>query len=267
MLTLKLIMGGYGVVLPLLMRIPEIGSSTRRWGILVPPLEFAPAFALAYYTYEAYPWDYSGEIVELMLGLGFLCFALVALYRAGGASGALDRRTVWRLPIAALVVMALGLGTAAAVRNQQSLWPENIKAAEGEIAALKQDLLAASDVARRRFPTRCGLHRRVHTYIARYEQGAAALRGGKFASLQAQGLPEERAQYFIDPWNAPYWIRDRCNEESGRRAIFIYSFGPNRKRDSSLWEILGDDIGAYVFVDPGRDGRADTSAEEEEAEE
>ena len=28
---------------------------------------------------------------------------------------------------------------------------------------------------------------------------------------------------------------------------FVYSFGPNRRRDWSRWEILGDDVGAVVY--------------------
>jgi hypothetical protein len=31
--------------------------------------------------------------------------------------------------------------------------------------------------------------------------------------------------------------------------VFIYSFGPNRQRDSSEWEILGDDIGMRLAQD------------------
>ncbi len=58
-------------------------------------------------------------------------------------------------------------------------------------------------------------------------------------------LPQERAEFFLDPWNSPYWIRDRCDRETNRRIMFIYSFGPNRRRDSSRTEILGDDIGSF----------------------
>jgi hypothetical protein len=72
--------------------------------------------------------------------------------------------------------------------------------------------------------------------------------GGRFAALQVQGLPEERADYFLDPWNSPYWIRHRCSSE--RQRIFIYSFGPNRRRDSDEREIRGDDIGVVIELEP-----------------
>ena len=67
---------------------------------------------------------------------------------------------------------------------------------------------------------------------------------GVFARLKVQGLPEVRADFFIDPWNSPYWIRHKCKDK--RRRVFVYSFGPNRRRDSTAWEILGDDIGAMI---------------------
>jgi hypothetical protein len=97
--------------------------------------------------------------------------------------------------------------------------------------------------------TKCGLHKRLYTFVEdkKYERPLAA---GAFASLTGVGLPEERAEFFLDPWNSPYWIRDRCDEDTERRSVFIYSFGPNRSRDSNRWEILGDDVGAYVIRNP-----------------
>ena len=56
-----------------------------------------------------------------------------------------------------------------------------------------------------------------------------------------------RANYVLDQWNSPYWVRHKCG--SGRVTVFIYSFGPNRQRDSSEWEILGDDIGMRLAQD------------------
>ena len=71
---------------------------------------------------------------------------------------------------------------------------------------------------------------------------------GQFAALKLQGLPEERADYFLDPWNSPYWIRHRCSSE--RQRIVVYSFGPNRRRDSGPWEPGGDDIGSVIDIEP-----------------
>lgn len=254
-LIVKSVIGGYGIVLPAVAMVPAIGALLRRIGVVAPPLELIAAFGLTLYTYVEYPWKYAGEIVELMLGLAFLLVSLVALSRAAGVDAPAKPTSPVRLTAACAVAMALGLVTAAVARNQRSLWPENIELAQTEVEALKKDILATSDLDRPRFPTKCGLHKRVYTFAVKYKRDE--LRAGEFARLQARGLPEERAGFFIDPWNAPYWIRDRCSKRRGQRAIFIYSFGPNRRRDSSTWEILGDDIGAYVFVDEGDEEERD----------
>ena len=78
--------------------------------------------------------------------------------------------------------------------------------------------------------------------MRRYEQ--RYLLNGAFPGLQEAGLPAERAAFLLDPWNYAYWVRDICRD--GVRTSFIYSFGPNRRRDSSAVEIRGDDIGVYV---------------------
>jgi hypothetical protein len=93
------------------------------------------------------------------------------------------------------------------------------------------------------------LHKRVYTFVEK-KKYARPLTEGSFTRLVDRGLPEARAEFFLDPWNSPYWIRDRCDEDNGRRVVFVYSFGPNRSRDSSRWEILGDDIGKHALIEP-----------------
>jgi hypothetical protein len=255
-LTLKAIITGYGLLLPTLALIPAARRLLDRLGIVAPPAMLIPPFAAALYIYVDYPWKYSGETVELLLGLGFLFAALEALrHTGGGAATAWLQDRPLRIVVAWLLAMGLGWGTAAATRNQRAAWPENIALAETEVEALRDDFLARSNLARERFPSKCGLHKRVYSYVVKYED--TAMLEGRFAGLQQLGLPEERAEFFMDPWNAPYWVRHRCSRSTGRKAVFFYSFGPNRRRDSSVWEILGDDIGSYVFVDPGEDSDAE----------
>ena len=142
------------------------------------------------------------------------------------------------LMIAWLAVVLLGVSTAGASRFYRNALPENVDAARQEVEALR------SDFEDRRVRTRCGVHKRLYTYVQKYEQ--THLLEGAFARLQTQGLPEERADFFLDPWNSPYWVRDTCATRSEQRRVFVYSFGPNRKRDSTRSEIRGDDIGAFV---------------------
>lgn len=250
---LKTIIGGYGVLFPLLALIPVVGRRLRRLGLGAPPVELVPAFAATLYLYVDYPWSYAGEVVELMLGLAFLGAALAAFARASDRpeQQVTTPTRIASIAGAGLVVAALGLATAAAVRNQQAQWPENISLATTEIEALKADLLAMSDLESESFPTRCGLHKRFHGWVEKY--GKEELYAGRFAALRERGLPAERADYFLDPWNAPYWIRDRCDSDDDRRSIFVYSFGPNRQRDSSRWQVLDDDVGVSVFAASSND--------------
>ena len=64
------------------------------------------------------------------------------------------------------------------------------------------------------------------------------------AETQGPEARRDRHGYFLDPWNNPYWIRYKRKRGVG----VIYSFGPNRRRDTDLGqleEMSGDDIGAF----------------------
>jgi hypothetical protein len=134
--------------------------------------------------------------------------------------------------------MTFGVLSAAASHLQRDAHPATMQAAKSEVEAIALDF--ENGVAR----SRCSFHKRLYTFVEQY--GETGLLSGTFSSLQAQGLPEERADFFRDPWNSPYWLRDRCNRASGKRHFFVYSFGPNRRRESSPTEILRDDIGLYI---------------------
>ena len=121
--------------------------------------------------------------------------------------------------------------------------PAKIRSTEREIGALRLDFLNLSGRAGR-LATKCGQHKRVYSYVEKY--GESKLLERTFAALQKEGLEEERARYFLDPWNNPYWIRHKCNRKKKRARVFVYSFGPNRKRDSTDWELRSDDIGMMI---------------------
>ncbi len=65
-----------------------------------------------------------------------------------------------------------------------------------------------------------------------------------------QGLAKQRAEFFLDPWNTPYWVRDICARHGRQRSVMVYNFGPNRRRESDHDVISGDDLGLIVL--PGR---------------
>lgn len=136
------------------------------------------------------------------------------------------------------IVMVLGITSGALTRLQRDEQPAMLEAARTEIEAIKRDFESG------RVWARCNVHKRLYSYVVKYEQ--YALQRGELASLVSQGMPEERAEYLLDPWNSPYWIRFRC--ETQTEVLFVYSFGPNRRRDSTETEIRGDDVGAYVSL-------------------
>ena len=77
------------------------------------------------------------------------------------------------------------------------------------------------------------------------DYGQTHLLYGEFAERLRAAGEYDRANYLLDPWNSPYWVRHKCS--GGRVAAFIYSFGQNRQRDSSEWEIRGDDVGKALI--------------------
>ncbi len=224
---------GYGVALPLLLAaLPPLRKLAARLGVLASPLGLAPAFLATHIAYQTYPWSFTGEVVELMLGLGFL-FAATELLLAQGAARPRSAVALSVAPWAAVIV--LGFLTAGVSRWMWQARPEAIEGVRTEARALADDFLD-------RVGRRCGIHKRVYSFMEKYEE--EGLLEGAFAALQAQGLPEERAEFFLDPWNSPYWIRYKCKKRPRIERGFVYSFGPNRRRDSTDWEILGDDVGA-----------------------
>jgi hypothetical protein len=239
-LALTLVIAGYGIALPVLARFTIAHDWFRRLGIVAPSVALLPAFAAAFVVYVWYPWSHSGEWVELMLGLGFL-FSAARISPDHG-----DERKLFRdnrfgpatiTAIVSVAVFGLGLVSAAVTRGQRGADPANMQAAKTEAEAIANDFTSGL------VSSRCNLHKRLYTFVVEYDQ--PELFEGRFSRLQSQGLPTERAEFFLDPWNSPYWIRDRCDRENDTRISFVYSFGPNRRRDSSRTEILGDDIGSY----------------------
>jgi hypothetical protein len=243
-LGLKAVILGYGVALPLLALVPPLRRLLERLAVVSPPWSLAPAFLITFFTYQEYPLKFTGEVVELMLGLAFLFAALTAVESHAGDASTSGRR-LGRLAVVVAIVVALGLSAAALSRRQRGGDEEILAAVGAETAALRSDFLTMARRNRGRPVTKCGLHKRVYSFVEKYD--TEYLYDGAFAALTDQGMPEPRAEFFLDPWNLPYWIRDECSRRRGRRIIFVYSFGPNRKRESSEWELAGDDIGETIL--------------------
>ena len=237
---------GYGVLLPLLALVPFLRRVFDRIGVVAPPIELTPSMFAIFWLHFWYPWKFTGEVVECALGIGFLFAGLACAARFSDRRA---RATIGRPLGLVAVVVVLALATAAWSQNRRSGDPANIDLARVETEALKRDLANLGQAKGRRVITKCGTHKRVYTLVQE-KPYARPMVDMSFAQLADRGLPEARAEFFLDPWNSPYWIRDRCDEDEDRRAVFVYSYGPNRSRDSSRWQVLGDDIGTYVVREP-----------------
>ena len=236
-LTTQVVILGYGVVLPIIMFVPVIGRLLQRIGIVPPPVELIPAFLVTSIGQVWYPVKFTGEWIELMLGLCFL-FSALGIHRPNTQNRPPRKSsTAGRAAIAWLAVMALGVAGGTLTRSQRNDEPGNIQAAQTELEALRRDILGGTH-------QRCNVHKRLYAYDRRYGRGRLAT--GEFSRLVQRGLPEQRAEYLLDPWNYAYWIRDNCAQNEHERTIYLYSFGPNRRRDSTKWEIGGDDIAVII---------------------
>ncbi len=139
-LTLKAAILGYGVLLPLAAVWSWLRGVLDRIGITAPPLALVPAFVSTFLTYQIYPWRFSGELVELMLGLGLL-FAV--LYAVGSFAGSSRRRlrSPWKEQgVACIAVIGLGVATASLSRLQLGESDEIIAATRIEAEALSRVL-------------------------------------------------------------------------------------------------------------------------------
>ncbi|MBT8441964.1 MAG: hypothetical protein KJO76_06230 [Gammaproteobacteria bacterium] len=235
-LAVRVVIFDYGVALPMLMLVPPVGRLAGRLGVVSPSPALMPAFLATGVMQVTYPLKFTGEWIELMLGLCFLFAALAAMRRTDAST-----ETDLRLPaiaLAALSVMALGVVSSAVTSFQRDRDPGNVKAAYLELEALKRDFESG------RGRNRCGVHKRLYTFVEQY--GQRRLLSGDFAQLVAQGLPEQRASYLLDPWNYAYWIRDNCASGERERVTFLYSFGPNQRRESTKWEVRGDDVAVFI---------------------
>jgi hypothetical protein len=240
MLGFKLVTLGYGVVLAILALVPAVGRILSRLAIVAPPWLLVPSFVVSYAVFEAQPWNFTSEWIEMMLGLGFLFAALDAALLFAAAAPGKRRGPLPLVAASCLIVLGVAAVSTAITRSRRDADPALLDAAHAELEALQHDFLAGGKIR-----SRCNVHKRIFTFMKQY--GHDDLLHGQFAALTARGLPQDRADFFLDPWNHPYWIRDRCSSDKSRRITVVYSFGPNRIRDSTPWEILGDDLAVFVY--------------------
>jgi len=232
-IVMKIILLGYGVIMSAAGLWPPVKRIFLHLRIVAPSPLLIVSFLAMFLIYSWYPWSHTGEWVELSMALGF---AYAAAFER-----ATDKSITRKIMIVFAAIWILAALTVGILRYAHAVDPERLAAARLEIIALQKDFSSGQ------LHTRCGIHKRLYTFVKEYQQ--AYLLEGEYSRLLASSGNAARAEYLLDPWNSAYWIRHKCR--NGREATFIYSFGPNRRRDSSDWEIGdeaagGDDIGAHL---------------------
>lgn len=239
-LVLQIILLGYGVVLSALSLWPPCAQIMRRLRVVAPPPILIASFLAMFVVYVWYPWSHSGEWVELAMAFGFLYAAAIPAQLDKSSD---PKVLTKRLLIIFVSAWALAVSTVITLRFAQPVDAGKIQRAEMELAALQADFDSGE------IDARCDIHKRLYTFMIEYEQ--PYLLEGEFAQLlrsDGSDRNDSRAEFLLDPWNSAYWIRLKCR--GGREARFVYSFGPNRRRDSSEWVLKEDDIGADLLSAP-----------------
>jgi hypothetical protein len=229
----QIILLGYGVILSAVSLWPPVRRIFVRLHVVAPPPMLIVSFLTMFVVYSWYPWSHTGEWVELTMSYGLV---FIALFPGQSVTFDRTRSPTKKVLIVLATIWLLAVLTVFAVRYAHAVDPARVASARREIAALTADFDSGH------LHTRCGIHKRLYTFMREYQQ--PYLLKGKFARLLRETGNGGRAEYLLDPWNSAYWIRHKC--ANGREVKFVYSFGPNRQRDATAWELKGEDIGAYL---------------------
>ena len=233
----------YGLIMPLAAYCVGRALGERLFFGTASPylLPWFAAVALAELTY---PVSLTGEAAELLLGTLFLADALLRLTaNAPAMRSGLCSAMVLALPLilgAATppVVEAAVYGSARELATQT----------EAELELLGSDALTPGTLGAK-FLTKGRVHLRLFTAMQRgYLRFGHQSRFLEYrVSPAEEGLENprrDRRGYLLDPWNNSYWI----NYDRNARTVLLYSFGPNRRRDTDLREMSAEDQRAGRLV-------------------
>ncbi len=228
--TLIAILGAYGVVAPLAVRVPALRRLAERLRLTAPSVALLPWFAAAIAILVWYPVDFTGEWVEAMAaGLFLVALAPTGRWLLGAFAGS--------------VVAALALEQVNGIRRANSpAMRAQVACAQAEARALR-DALVTSDA-----PVLGGLrvHRRLWSLWQDGEIDANVLTALQGVSCPADGEAARRRAFGVDPWGTAYWVRTR--EGDIGRTLTVYSFGPDRRRAAGGDRAHADDVVADTLV-------------------
>ena len=210
---------GYGVMAPVVARVWPPGRG------LAPQLVLLPHFALAGGLEVFYPFKFTGELAEAILALAFF---LDVLIRTRDATN--PRALRWLLGGPAGAVAA-GLLVMPVV--QAALYGPDTDGTQAVTAELERFGRAVQAGA---VQPKMLMKRRVHKRLySAVRSGYLRLGDGKTSPAGGADVGPDsgigRKEFFLDHWNQPYWIFYHRGL-GGPARVVLYSFGPNRRRDS-----------------------------------
>jgi hypothetical protein len=226
--VLMMALTGYGLVLPAVARIGTMRRLLEAVGSTPPALVLAPWFAVAVALLYWYPVTFTGEWVEALAGMLFLATTSVSLRAFAGV-------------LVATPIAALAMTQVSAMRRAAD--PALIACARAEVRALVASVVgggATDDLIESG-----SVHKRVWTSVQDDYLHESALRSLAGVSCPGEDPDDQasRRRYAVDPWGTAYWMATGSRRE-GARPVFVYSFGPNRRRDGEPESGIstGDDV-------------------------
>lgn len=215
---LALALAAFGAVLPLAARVRPLSGPLERAGGTPPSLHAAAWFCAGAALLVWYPVEFTGEWTECLAGALFLVSAnLSARTVVVSAAGALA---------VAVTLTTLGARPGVAADARQDCARLEVEAL---VAAVTEDGMATDELASKRGT----VHKRLWSAA---EEGYVDLEAAvRYRDVRCPGMhaddASDRRRYGVDPWGMAYWIRTGP-AVGGQRAVAVYSFGPNRRRDS-----------------------------------
>jgi hypothetical protein len=117
-LSFHVVVVGYGALLPWLVLAPGLRGRVERIGVRAPSPWLVPSFAVTGWLYAAYPWPYTGEWAEAMLGAGLLFTGGIHAQGLSGSGASLANR---RAPRLAPLALAAGLAAKTNASNASQI--------------------------------------------------------------------------------------------------------------------------------------------------
>jgi hypothetical protein len=214
---------GYFVLVPFLLRRKVVFVLVEKIGLSAPPIKLAPWVTLLVFIHLWHPILLSSEWCEaLIAGMFFVC--CVCLNR--------NRLSSKYFLVTVGLVLLMGIGLSSMSSRQNSSNAANISCSKVEVQHLLKDLLEGDAM-----PLTLEL---TSGQLRVFEAaGAGLLDSSRFIHFSEIKCPGEasaksdlRRQFGLDPWGMSYWLNSETLQD-GSRKLTIYSFGPNRRRDSA----------------------------------